>query len=70
MRVRVDAERCQGHGVCAVTAPDLFDLREDGKAVVLVDELGPEHTDGARAAEASCPELAIFFDATNGGADR
>jgi ferredoxin len=40
----------------------LFELREDGKAAVLVDEPGPQHRDGARAAEASCPELAIFFD--------
>jgi ferredoxin len=62
MKVRVDAERCQGHAVCAVTAPDLFDLGGDGKAVVLDAEPGPAGWDGARAAEASCPELAILLE--------
>ena len=62
MRVRVDVDRCQGHGVCAVTSPDLFDLRDDGKAVVLAGEVGSRQLDGARAAEASCPELAISIE--------
>lgn len=59
MRVHVDSERCQGHAVCAGTAPDLFELNDDGIAVVLAGELGPGQLDGARAAEASCPELAV-----------
>lgn len=63
MRVRVDTDRCQGHAVCAGTAPVLFDLDDDGKAVVLVGDLEPGQLDGARAAEASCPELAIALDA-------
>lgn len=62
MRVRVDTDRCQGHAVCAGTAPALFDLDDESKAVVLVGELAPAHLDGARAAEASCPELAITLD--------
>jgi ferredoxin len=64
VRVRVDTDRCQGHAVCAVTAPDLFDLDADGKAVVLVDRPGGTEADGARAAEASCPELAILIENT------
>lgn len=63
MKVHVDTDRCQGHAVCAGTAPALFDLDGDDKAVVLVGELGPADLDGARAAEASCPELAITLDA-------
>lgn len=62
VQVRVDTDRCQGHAVCAGTAPELFDLADDGIAVVLVGELTPAHLDGARAAEASCPELAITLD--------
>lgn len=62
MKVRVDRDRCQGHGVCAATAPDLFDLGDNGKSVVLVDVVAREHVDGARAAEASCPELAITLE--------
>jgi len=58
----VEAQRCQGHGVCAGTAPDLFALRDDGKAVAEAHELTPSELDGARAAEASCPELAIVLE--------
>ena len=34
MRVKVDDERCQGHGLCRISAPDLFFAREeDGNLV-------------------------------------
>ncbi|MDQ7903798.1 ferredoxin [Phytohabitans sp. ZYX-F-186] len=62
MRVRVETERCQGHGVCVVTAPALFDFQDDGKAVAAERELSAADLDGARAAEASCPELAIVIE--------
>jgi len=64
MKVRVDAERCQGHGVCVGTAPQLFAFDDAGeKAVVLLDRVqATPDIDGARAAEASCPELAIFVE--------
>ncbi|WP_432843221.1 ferredoxin [Dactylosporangium sp. CA-092794] len=61
MKAQVDAGRCQGHGVCVVTAPDLFEFADDGKAVAVARELSPADLDGARAAEASCPELAIVL---------
>ena len=35
MHVKVDDERCQGHGLCRISAPDLFFAREeDGNAYV------------------------------------
>jgi ferredoxin len=63
MRTRVDPERCQSHGICVVTAPGVFELRdEDGKAYAVSDTLAPDEFDAARAAEASCPELAIALE--------
>ncbi|GGM20769.1 ferredoxin [Dactylosporangium sucinum] len=62
MKARVDAERCQSHGVCVVTAPELFRFQDDGTAVAVDRELGRADLDGARAAEASCPELAIVLE--------
>jgi ferredoxin len=63
VKARVDPERCQSHGICVVTAPGVFDLRdEDGKAFALLDTLAPDEFDAARAAEASCPELAIALE--------
>ena len=39
-RAVVDPELCQGHTLCNMAAPDIFQLREeDGHAYVVVDEL-------------------------------
>jgi ferredoxin len=60
MRVRVDLNVCQGHGVCHMSAPDLFELApDDGHSVVLADPVPPELESGARLGADSCPERAI-----------
>jgi ferredoxin len=60
IHIAVDRDRCQGHGLCHMSAPELYFLRdEDGSAYVehdtYPDEAGPQ----ARLGEASCPERAI-----------
>jgi ferredoxin len=63
MKVRIDAERCQGHNRCYALAPELFDVDDFGQAVVLGDGTVPaelEHK--ARLAVANCPEYAISLD--------
>jgi len=66
MRVHVDDERCEGHGRCYATAPEVFDADDLGN--------GHEHGDGtvapelekkARLAVANCPERAITIEETN-----
>ncbi|MFG1945416.1 ferredoxin [Nonomuraea sp. NPDC048826] len=60
MKVRVDPGVCQGHTLCNMIAPQVFDLDEiDGHSSV-VDENVPAGEE-ARVAEAvrSCPEQAI-----------
>lgn len=60
MRVRVDANRCQGHTLCAMSAPDVFSLREeDGHAEVGDGVVPPELEDATRRAADGCPERAI-----------
>lgn len=60
MKVRVDPEVCQGHGVCHMTAPDLFLLRdEDGQAYVAQDDVPADQEALARLGADSCPERAI-----------
>lgn len=41
MRVFADSTRCMGSGYCTLTAPDLFDVDDDGM-VLLRDENPPE----------------------------
>lgn len=60
MRVRIDDERCQGHGLCRISAPDLFFAREeDGNAYVKDEEVPAGREADAQLAADSCPELAI-----------
>jgi ferredoxin len=59
MRVTVDQSRCQGHALCAMHAPELFDLDDGGHAVVLADPVPGRLDDAAYEAEAGCPEEAI-----------
>jgi ferredoxin len=61
VKVHVDPERCQGHTLCAMIAPDVFQLDEvDGHATAIIDGDVPADLE-AKAAEAvrSCPEQAI-----------
>ncbi len=60
MRISVDAKKCQGHTLCVMNAPQLFgSSEEDGHAIVLKPEVGPEDYDAARTAQTGCPEDAI-----------
>ncbi len=60
MRVRVDAEKCQGHNRCFARSPELFEVDDYGDAHELNDGLVPaELGDEARLAVKNLPELAI-----------
>jgi ferredoxin len=58
-RVRVDPDRCTGHGRCYTLAPDVFDADEVGHSKVLVDEVSGELAQHAALGEQNCPEHAI-----------
>lgn len=59
MRPEVDRTLCLGHGRCLAICPDVFDLDDDGIAIVLSDSLGPERESDLQAAALGCPEGAI-----------
>lgn len=63
MRVRVDPTRCQGHTVCAMNGPDVFDLSgDDGHARVFSEVVPQGREDAVRMAAAGCPERAILIE--------
>ena len=63
MQVRVLDDVCQGHTLCATTAPQVFGLsEEDGHAILLLDVIPPELENDARRAALGCPEQAIQID--------
>ncbi|MFC5747939.1 ferredoxin [Actinomadura rugatobispora] len=62
MRVTVDRTRCQGHALCVMNAPDLFDLDDEGRAGVLADPVPRDLGTAAREATGGCPEQAIAIE--------
>lgn len=62
MKVIVDASRCQGHTVCNMIAPEIFELSDvDGHASVSVDVVPDELEAKVRRAAANCPEGAVVI---------
>jgi ferredoxin len=52
-------ERCYGHGRCNAAAPELFDLDEEGRGVLLNERPPAELRAAAVRAAENCPEQAI-----------
>ncbi|MCV7031773.1 ferredoxin [Mycobacterium sherrisii] len=62
MKVRVDPERCQGHTLCAMIAPDSFELSDiDGSSSAVSEVVPADQEDRVREAAHSCPEQAILI---------
>jgi ferredoxin len=60
MKVHVDAKVCQGHTLCAMTAPGLFALRDDdGHAYEINSDVPADQESLAVEAARTCPEQAI-----------
>ncbi|QYC40623.1 Ferredoxin-2 [Nonomuraea coxensis DSM 45129] len=60
MEIKADTTVCIGAGMCALTAPQLFDQSEDeGTVLVLQREVPPELEDTVRRAVTLCPSGAI-----------
>lgn len=59
MRIVVDWEKCTGMGMCESSAPDVFEVDDDG-ALILHSEEAPEgQEDEVREAVAACPTEAL-----------
>ena len=63
MKVSVDGSRCQGHTLCAMIAPDSFELDDvDGHASAVNEIVPDDQQDIVREAAHSCPEQAIVIE--------
>jgi ferredoxin len=60
MQVHVDPEICAGFRVCLGVVPELFEMHDDGYAIVLSHEVPPELEDLVRRAASQCPSNAIY----------
>ena len=63
LRIGVDRDLCVGAGMCALTAPEVFDQDdEEGLVVLLHPAPAPEHRTAARMAADLCPARAIALN--------
>jgi len=63
VKVSVDSDRCQGHTLCAMIAPDSFLLSDiDGTSSPVNDVVPADQEDVVREAAQSCPEQAISIE--------
>jgi len=59
MRIIVDRDLCEGNGVCAQVAPDVFQVGDDDQARVLVERPGEELRAKIVEAVRRCPRQAL-----------
>lgn len=60
MRVTADRDRCCSSGLCVLTAPGVFDQREEDGLVTVLDAAPPREVYAdVREAAACCPSGAI-----------
>jgi ferredoxin len=62
MRIRIDQDRCTGHGVCEGLAPDVFEVRDDGIAYLLVEELTADLRPVLEDSCDQCPAEALSIE--------
>jgi ferredoxin len=59
MKVSIDTTKCQGHGQCVLTCPEIFSADEQGFAVVKSPEVPAALTERVERAALRCPERAV-----------
>ena len=63
MKVKVDRQKCEAHGVCVLAAPSVFALGDDDSVVtVLQEHPGEELQSQVEEAVRLCPVAAITVE--------
>lgn len=60
VRVRVDRGRCVGTAMCVAVAPNVFEIDNEGKAIVLVQK--PQDRERLTKAAEECPTQAVILE--------
>ena len=61
MKAEIDHDLCIGDGICSDTCPEVFEMRDDGLAYVIVDEVPADAEATAQESKEACPTDAIVL---------
>jgi ferredoxin len=59
MKLAADRDRCEGHGLCADTAPEIYELDDDAIVVLRHEVVPAELERKAEAGARVCPVAAL-----------
>jgi ferredoxin len=62
VKIVVDRDLCEGHGMCEAMAHEFFELDDDDELRVLDETPSEEHRGELAAATASCPVQALSLE--------
>ncbi|MGH3633730.1 MAG: ferredoxin [Mycobacterium sp.] len=59
VHVEINRAACEGHGLCAQAAPEIYELDDDGYARLRVAEISESQHAGAEEGARACPVVAL-----------
>jgi ferredoxin len=62
MKVAIDWDRCEGHGQCALVAPEVFQLDDEDSVQIIDDAVARTAVSVLEDAVAMCPAVAISLE--------
>jgi len=62
MRVIIDYDMCEGHAMCVLAAPEVFEVGSDDRAVILNALPGEQLRHKVESAVRSCPKQALKIE--------
>lgn len=62
MKIKVNFDLCQSHGLCTEAAPEVFEIRDDGFLYVLQEEPADALRGKVERAIRECPTAAITVE--------
>jgi ferredoxin len=60
--IHTDREKCEGHGLCADVAPEVYELDGDAMVVLLHEQVPPALERKAEAGARVCPVAALRIE--------